>query len=395
MTRYRYRAARADGRVVSGVLLAAAPAEVSDRLLGQGLQPLSLDQATGQRFWRPRASRRDLAAVFRGLATLATAGVPLDRALRALEALPRQPALRRLLEEARVALREGRGLADALRSDDELVPAVTLGMLRAGERGSTLGAALEQAALQLERDAELRSRVRQATAYPLVLVVTGACSVLVIVTVVLPKFAVLLSDLGQALPPATRLLLAISALVHHFGWLLLLGGVLGVSSVLSYIASPAGRMVLHQSLLRLPVIGRLRHSLATARIARALGGMLTAGVPMLAALEAARDAAGDDAISERLNRVRRRVAQGEPLTSSLAAERGITPTPLQLFQVGEASGQLGIMALRAGDLAAGEAESGIRTLVSLLEPTLVVVFGGMVAFVAAALLQAVYSLRPG
>lgn len=395
MTRYRYRAARADGRVVSGVLLAAAPAEVSDRLLGQGLQPLSLDLTTGKRFWRPRPSRRDLAAVFRGLATLATAGVPLDRALRALEALPRQPALRRLLEEARVALREGHGLADALCSDDDLVPAVTLGMLRAGERGSTLGAALEQAALQLERDAELRARVRQATAYPLVLVATGACSVLVIVTVVLPKFAVLLSDLGQALPPATRLLLALAGLVQHYGWMLLLGGALGVAFALSYVATPAGRMVLHESLLRAPVIGRLRHSLATARIARALGGMLAAGVPMLAALDAARDAAGDDAISERLNRVRRRVAQGEPLASSLAAEGGITPTPLQLFQVGEASGQLGVMALRAGDLAAVEAESGIRTLVSLLEPMLVVVFGGMVAFVAAALLQAVYSLRPG
>ena len=395
MTRYRYRAAQADGRIVSGVMLATAPAEISDRLLGQGLQPLSLGPAGTLRWWRPRASRRDLAAVFRGLATLTTAGVPLDRALRAIESLPRQPALRQLLEEARGSLREGRGLADALRSDDDLVPAVTMGMLRAGERGSTLGAALEQAALQLERDAELRSRISQATAYPLVLVVTGACSVLVIVTVVLPKFAVLLSDLGQTLPPATRLLLALAGLVHDVGWLLLLGGVLGAALSVGYLATPAGRMALHEALLRLPVIGRLRHSLATARIARALGGMLSAGVPMLAALEAARDAAGDDAISERLSRVRRRVAQGEPLTSSLDAERGITPTPLQLIQVGEASGQLGVMALRAGDLAAGEAESGIRTLVSLLEPTLVVVFGGMVAFVAAALLQAVYSLRPG
>ena len=123
--------------------------------------------------------------------------------------------------------------------------------------------------------------------------------------------------------------------------------------------------------------------------------MLLAGVPLLGALDAGREAAGDVVIAARLSEARRRVASGEPLTVTLAAERAMSESALQLLAVGESSGRLGEMALRAGDLAASEAEGRLRTLVGLLEPGLVVLFGGMVAFVAAALLQAVYAVRPG
>ena len=121
--------------------------------------------------------------------------------------------------------------------------------------------------------------------------------------------------------------------------------------------------------------------------------MLCAGLPLLPALDAAREATGSPACSERLAKARERVARGERLTTALEQETALIPSALQLIAVGETSGQLGPMASRAGDLAAQEAERGLKTLVLLLEPTLIVVFGGLVAFVAAALLQAVYGLR--
>jgi len=157
---------------------------------------------------------------------------------------------------------------------------------------------------------------------------------------------------------------------------------------------PAILRRIEEALLVAPLVGPVRLALATARVARAIGGMLAAGMPLLASLDAAGEAAGDRAVAARLTRARERVASGAPLTASLEREAALAPSALQLIQVGESSGRLADMARRAGDLAAQEAERGLKTLVTLVEPALIVAFGGLVAFVAAALLQAVYSIRP-
>jgi type II secretory pathway component PulF len=247
----------------------------------------------------------------------------------------------------------------------------------------------------LEREAELASRIRQALAYPAILLVAGTLSVGVITIVVVPRFATILADLGQELPPATRLLLAIAQLVRSYGWILLTMLVIAAAAVLHWVRTPAGQLSLHRALLAAPVIGKVRHNFAAARLCRALGALLTTGVPVLTALRAASEAAGDDELNERLTRAAARVEEGEGLSSSLRREAVLTPLAQQMVEVGDSSGRLGQMALRAGDLAASDAESSLRTLVSILEPALVIGFGSLVAFTAAALLQAVYSLRPG
>lgn len=390
---YRYRAARADGAIVTGALDAASEREASAVLSDRGLFPVAL-HPDGADERRQAASRRDLAIVFRSMATLFGAGVPLERAMVSTEPLARG-ALRQLLKEARSGLNEGKSLAQALGAGRGVVPGVVLGIVRAGERGSQLAAALEQVATHLEQEAELVARVRQALAYPLLLGVAGTASVLVIGTVVVPRFADLLGDLGQSLPFTTRLLLTGSSLLSRL-WIPLLGLAAVVTwGMVEWWRRPAGRHLVDETLLSLPVIGGLRLALGSARVTKALGGMLRAGMPLLPALDAAREAAGDAAIGSRLTRARERVAQGAPLTASLEHEHALSASALSLFAVGESSGRIGDMALKAGDLAAQEAERGLKTLVTVLEPALIVVFGGLVAFVAAALLQAVYSLRPG
>jgi type II secretory pathway component PulF len=267
-------------------------------------------------------------------------------------------------------------------------------MLRAGERGSQLPLALEQVATHLEQEAELLEQMRQALAYPLLLAAVGLVSVLVIGTVIVPRFAELLSDVGQDLPLATRLLLVGSSLLSHYWFLLIPALAASVALTMEIARQPTSRRRVEEFLLTTPVIGPLRLAVATSRVARGLGGMLAAGMPLLPALDAAREAAGDLAVAARLSRARERVAQGAPLSASLEREGALAPGALQLVQVGESSGRLAEMALRAGDLAAREAERGLMALVRLVEPALIVGFGGLVAFVAAALLQAVYSMRP-
>jgi type II secretory pathway component PulF len=377
--------------IITGAIDADSQDQAAATLASRGLYPIGVAAASEET--RASANRRDLAIVFRSIAALVSAGVPLERAVQASESLSRG-ALRDTLHTARERLREGTGFAQALSVGRGTVPPLVLGMIRAGERGSQLGNALEQVAAHLEQDADLVARVRQALTYPLLLAVAGLASIIVIATVGVPRFAAVLEDLGQELPLATRLLLDGSQLLSRFWLPLLVVLVAGVWSFIEWLRRPTGRQTLEELLLKLPVIGPVRHALATARVVRALGGMLRTGMPLLAALDAARQAAGDLAIGERFTRARERVVQGATLTLALERERAVSPSALQLISVGESSARVAEMALRAGDLAAQEAERGLRTLVTALEPALVIAFGGLVAFTAAALLQAVYTLRP-
>jgi len=392
VTAYAYRAARADGRIVRGTVQSSQAATAAAALVDRGLFPLSIAvEPEGEGRGRP-APRRELAIVFRSIASLVDAGVPLDKALIASEAVA-SGRLKTLLTDVTAALRQGESLATALDRGAGLVPSLAIGMIRAGERGGRLGRSLEEVASQLEVEAELMARLRQAMAYPLLLAVVGAVTVLVITTVVVPRFAELLADSGQQLPPATKLLLATSDAMIRHGWLLA-GSAVGTALLMvRWLRSPSGLLRWHRLLLGLPVLGEVRSALASARACRALGGMLEAGMPLLNALDALSPAVGDLEIGARLAAARELVAQGTPLTHALDRSRVLSAGALQLVAVGEASGQLALMATRAGNLAAQNAERGIRTLVGLLEPVLIVSFGGLVAFVAAALLQAVYGLR--
>src|SRR6266699_3901865 len=393
MTPFRYRAARADGGIVEGLVDAGSASLASATVTERGLFPLTVTPAAAAETSRRPASRRDLAIVFQSIAALVSAGVPLERAVASSEALARGP-LRDTLAAARTRLREGEGFAAALGAAHGVVPGIVLGMLRAGERGSQLPFALAQVATHLEQEADLVARVRQALAYPLLLAVVGVASIVVIGTVIVPRFAELLGDLGQEVPPATRILLLGARLLSHY-WFLLVPAVAGLVGLgVEAVRRPGMRRQIEEALLAAPLVGPVRLALATARIARALGGMLAAGMPLLAALDAAAEAACDGAAAARLARARERVASGAPLAASLEREGALAPSALQLIQVGESSGRLADMARRAGGLAAQDAERGLKTLVTLVEPALIVGFGGLVAFVAAALLQAVYSIRP-
>jgi type II secretory pathway component PulF len=390
---YSYRAARTDGSLLTGRIEAGSRMQAGALLVERGLEPVSLDPSTEARSSRRTAGRRDLAVVFRGIATLVGAGVPLDAAIASAEGLaPR--ALRDCLRQGRDRLLRGDSLAQALDLEGG-PPPVVIGMLRAGDRAGRLTVALEQVATHLEHEADLSSRLRHALAYPAVLASATLASILIIGTVVVPKFAALIGDLGQQLPPATRALLAVTALVT--GYWPLLAAVTGllVTIAVAWARRPEGRLQWHRLLLAAPGVGPVRHGLATARVCRALGGSLQAGAPLLAGFAAAAEAAGDSAVEQRLLAARERVTRGESVARALGAERVVTPTALRLIAVGEGSGQLAVMLGRAGDLASQETDRALGTLVGLIEPVLVVVLGGFVAFVAAALLQAIYSIRPG
>ncbi|MGH7659246.1 MAG: type II secretion system F family protein, partial [Gemmatimonadales bacterium] len=327
MSAYRYRASRQDGVIVAGMIDAASAGEATLALAGRGLHPLDLAASTESRQLLRRVPRRDLALVFRSLATLVSAGVPLDRALLSTLEVAHGPLLP-VLANARQGLHQGRSLSQSLEEAGSAIPELVTGLLRAGERAGRLSQGLEEAAAHLDREAELAGKVRQALAYPLLLAGVGTLIIIVISTIVVPRFAQLLNDAGQQLPFMTQALLAVSSLMtEHIAVLLSVSLVLTIG-LLEWRRRPTGALVWERLLLNLPILGTLRHELATARFCRALGAGLETGLPLLPALDSAKAATGNHAVMERIEHARELVSQGASLHASLHTESAIMPGAL-------------------------------------------------------------------
>ena len=393
-TSWSYRAAHASGLLEQGTVRAESPEAAREQLFARGLFPLEVRAERGAETHRPGLSAADLALGLRVLATLLESGLPLARALAALDDLV-PASWRPALPELRAAVREGKSLAAALAAAPVAFPPLVVGLVQAGEGGSGLAAAVTRAAELTESAAETRRAVRAALAYPLVLAGAGTASVLLLVGFVLPRFAAILGDLGQSLPPTARLVLGAAEAVRA-GWLpalvaLIAGGIVGRT----WASTPAGRVRWHAFLLALPVVGEVRRAAAVGRFAAALEALLESGVPISAALGSAVRATGDAEIARRILDAREAVLGGAGLATALGAAGAATPTAVRLIRAGEESGRMVPMLAQVARIESTRAAERVRGAVRVLEPALILVFGGMVALVAAALLQAVYSVRPG
>jgi len=362
-------------------------------LSGRGLWPISVSAQHGRSTLHRRLTSADLALGLRVLATLLESGLPVGKSLAAMPDLA-PPAWASALPEVERAVREGASLAAALERSPVEVPPVVIGMIRAGEAGSGFASSVRRAAVLMEEAAAIRSAIRGALAYPLVLAVAGTASVAVLVGVVIPRFAAILGDLGQTLPPSTRLVLYASTLVRA-AWLPSLFGALIVSSVWSaWVRTLRGAQRWHSVMLAVPFVGNVRRSAATARACAALAALLESGVPLATALTHGAKASGDAAISSRMLEARNAVIGGSRLSTALVAQSAVTDVAARLIRAGEESGSLASMFSHAARLEFERASDRLRAGVRLLEPSLILVFGAVVALVAAALLQAIYSVRP-
>lgn len=391
---YSYRAARPDGTVELGTIDATNRDAASAMVAVRGLWVLDVAPIAIGSAGRRRMSAADLALGLRLLASLLDAGLPMGRALAAFGDMAPDGWLP-LLPSVRQAVREGQSLGAALAAAPVQFPPVVIGIMQAGESGSGLAPAVRRAAELTERAAATASAVRGALVYPAILTAAGGSALVLLVGVVLPRFAGILADLGQTLPPTTRAVLDAAAIARAGAIPGAIALAAGVVVWRAWVATDRGRLRWHGWLLAVPVIGVVRRSAAAARIGGAVAGLLESGVPIAPALLAGARAAGDAALGQRVMAARDAVVAGAALSRAFAEVDAVTPTVVRLTRAGEESGTLAQMLARAAAMEAERAERLVRNAVRLLEPALILVFGGIVAFVAAALLQAVYSVRPG
>ena len=389
---FAYRALRPDGSEARGSVLATSRASALDRLAHDGLLAVDLREDALRAGARTRLPLADAAQTFAVLASLLESGMPLHRAFRVL-ATSAPPSCRAAIERIAGGLPEGIGLVGGAERLGLVAPDV-LALLRAGEASGSLAASVRRAAQLLEERAQAMRAMWSALAYPALLLVSSLASVVLLAVVVLPRFAVILADLGQELPPATRLVLSATAAARA-GWapmsVLRVAAALAVARVLT---AEAGRERVHAFLLHVPLVGTYRMRSASARVATTLAALLDAGVPLGHALRLAADAGGDVALRGRLLEARELVVNGSRLSYAVGAQRALSTEATQMIAAGEESGRLAELLVHAGRLEAARAQAVLTTSLRVLEPALIVAFGLGVATIAAALLQAVYAIRP-
>lgn len=393
LSAFAYRAARGDGGQEIGVVEAATREAAVQALMRRGLFPIEVRHDAGSDERRVRLSVSDLALGLRMLATLLESGLSMPRALAAMDELA--PGGWRIgMQSIRESVRRGESLAAALKESPLRMPGILIGIIQAGEAGSGIANAVRRAADLAESTAAIRAAIRSALAYPAVLAVAGVASVGLLVGVVLPRFAEILADLGQSLPPTTRAVLITAEFVRAGAVPALVSAGLSLLIWRAWVGTDVGRRAWHGLLLSLPLVGPVRRSAATARTCAAAAALLESGVPIASALAHAASTAGDAAITARTLEAREAVIGGESVARALGSVDAVTPTALRLIRTGEETGRLAVMLAHAGRLEAERAERAVRSAVRMLEPALILAFAGLVALVAAALLQAVYSVRP-
>jgi general secretion pathway protein F len=403
MPLFAYRAADRTGRTVDGTMEAYDARAVVERLHREDYFPLRIEPAEG-RGWRARLGRvaggrarvpaQDVLAFTQQLATLVEAGLPLERALVVLGDLTAGRRLGEVVRDVTQSVRAGSTLADALaRHQPQPFPRLYVNTVRAGERGGVLEHALRRVADHLEAARELREAVISALIYPALLLMVGAAAVAFLLGFVLPRFAVIFADLGQALPLPTRLLLAISQGIVRYWWLLA-AATLGVLLAWQVAwRSEATRPRIDGWLLRLPVAGDFLRRLEVGRAVRTLGTLLSAGVSLLAALEVAREGAGNRVVASALQAVHAGVKRGEGLARPMAEAGVFPPLAVHMVRVGEETGRLDEMLGHLAAVYEREIRVAVRRLVATLEPAIIVALGLVVLGIVLAILLAILSVN--
>lgn len=390
---FRYRATRADGVVELGSLRAESRNAVRDAIVRRGLFVLAIEEEPAGESGRGSMSADDAALGLKFLAQLLGAGLSLHRALAAFEEIaPRSWAPH--IPQLQQAVRDGRGLGAALDATPIRLAPVVGAIVAAGEAGGGLAPSLAKAASVAEAARATRTAVHAALAYPVILGVAGSASIALMANVVLPRFAAILGDLGQPLPATTRVVLSAAHLVGLSTIPTVVGTIVGALAWRAWLRRPGHREHWYAMLLRWPFVGSVRLSMATSRTADALAALLTAGVGLIAALPHAARASGDPFCTAALLRVRERLLRGERLAAALLSEGAMTATAIRLVRAGEETGRLSVMLDEAAKFERERAEQLVRGAVRIIEPAFILLFGGLVALIAAALLQALYGIRP-
>lgn len=398
MAAFDYVAVDAGGRTVSGAVTATDETTARALLGKRRLMPLEVRPArTGAARMAPSAKggkldARTLALTTRQLATLVSVA-PIEEALRTIALQADRPAVRRVLEGVHAGVMEGRRLSDAMSLQGQAFPPLYRAMVSAGEASGALQPILERLADGLERDQQVQGKVITALVYPAVLAVVALGVITALMAFVVPKVVDQFDSMHQTLPLLTRLVIGVSHLMRDWGWLVILlivaGGALGAVA----LRNPAVRLRADTLILKLPLIGRLTRDLHGAKMARTLSTMIAAGLPVLEGLTITARTVSNRRLRMATETMAEAVREGGGLSAAMRRADVFPPILVYMTASGESSGRLEPMMERAADYLEREFSTFTAVMLSLLEPAIIVVMGGVVALIVLSILLPILQIN--
>ncbi|HEX9618903.1 MAG TPA: type II secretion system inner membrane protein GspF [Polyangiaceae bacterium] len=333
-----------------------------------------------------RVSTSDVAVMTRQLSTLVRAGVPLVDSIGALTEQVEKEQLVRILTQVRESLNEGTSFAKSLQAHPRAFGPLYVNMVAAGEASGTLEAVLERLADFMEGQARLKAKVSAALAYPVLMSFVGAAMVTVLMVAVVPKVTSIFENLGQELPWYTRLLIFVSNAIAGYWWLIIAVAVGSAILFRRWKATPEGRMRWDTFKLKAPIFGRLNLLVGVARFSRTLSTLLASGVQLLTAMEIGRNVLQNARLEVVVGEAIGSIREGESIAEPLKRSKAFPPMVTHMIAVGERTGQLEAMLENVSRAYESDVETRVAALTSLLEPLMIIVLGGIVGFIAMAIL---------
>jgi type IV pilus assembly protein PilC len=386
---FQYKVRDRAGNVTTGSLVADSEALVLARLREQGLTPLDVKQerrGIGQiEIGGKKVKLKQIAVFSRQFATMVNSGLPILRGLSILAEQTENKELARVLGEARLDVEQGSSLSGALSKHDHVFNNLYISMVRAGETGGSLDSTLVRLAEMIEREVQLRGKIKSAMTYPVAVVALVILIMSAMLLFVVPQFESIYASLDAKLPLPTRSLLFLSDVFKTY-WFMFVGAVLvGRFFFRRWKKTESGRLVVDSLKLRAPVFGSLFHRTALSRFSSTLAMLLRSGVPILQALEIVSETVSNKVIGKAIIDVQLSVRDGESIAKPLTKHAVFPPMVIQMIAVGEETGQVDTMLEKIAQFYDQEVEAAVDALTSLIEPILIAVIGGCVGAAVVAL----------
>jgi len=405
MTLFSYTATNSSNQIIKGSLETTDRSAVTTALAKQGLRPLSIKEANGSKLASkvPRSGglkggkvkMNDLVMFTRELSAMVGAGVPLLRSLSSLEEHTESPGLKKVLAVIIQDVENGTGIADALAKHPSVFDDVYVNMVRAGESAGILDDILKRLAMQQEKNATIRKKIKSAMTYPMVLVGITIIAFFGLMLFVIPRIGAIVKDLGgpdAELPMLTQIMLSISGFFVGY-WFIVFPALIGaVFMLLRFIKTPKGKAMFHRLILKVPGIGVMVQKIAVARFARTFSALIGAGVAVLEALDVTAHAVGNVMYEEALTKAAEEVKNGVSLSSVVSKNPLFPAIVSQMLAVGEETGQTDTVLVKVADFYEEEVDVAIEGMSSIIEPVMILIMGSMVGLIAASVMGPISSL---
>jgi len=396
MSTFLYTALDGSGKTVRGRMEADSEQTVLSRLHEQSLHIVNVSKQGEARklpsIGSKKVKLKSMVVFSRQFATMIDAGIAVVRCLDILEGQTKDPALKPAIGQCKRDVKAGQSLTDAFSKHPNVYSRLYVNMVRAAETGGILDQILDRLASFLEKEDEIRSKIKSAMIYPILVLVFAMLMLTALFMFVLPKFKEIFVTMNVKMPLATQLLFGMSSFLQHY-WFVVFGLAIGAFvAYRTYAKTEQGRFKMDGLKLRVPVLGEIIQKVSISRFSRTFATLIASGVPMMRSLEIVGETSGNSVIAKAVESARNSIREGQKISAPLA-QSGLFPTMVtHMIDIGEETGRLSEMLVKVSDFYDQEVDSAVKALTSLIEPCLIVFMGGIVGFIAISIMAPIFKL---